>query len=45
MNIFFLLSYSNDSFFQIGGDNGLDGFPGLIGMKGEFFIVILFLLY
>jgi hypothetical protein len=20
---------------QIGGDNGLDGFPGLIGMKGE----------
>jgi hypothetical protein len=42
MNIFFLLSYSNDSFFQIGGDNGLDGFPGLIGMKGEFFIVIFF---
>ena len=34
--MFVLLSYvSNDSFFEIGGDNGLDGFPGLIGMKGE----------
>ncbi len=26
-NIFFLI--------PIGGDNGLDGYPGLIGMKGE----------